>query len=64
MKEFQERVVQEKSELEARLSKLINFMSLDIFETLSQDEQLRLAMQSNAMNLYLYFLNERIRNFQ
>ncbi len=64
MKDFQERVIREQSDLAMKISKLRNFITLDTFKSLPVDEQLRLQMQSNAMILYLHFLTERINHFQ
>ncbi len=64
MKDFQQRVVDEKSELEGKLEKLQAFFSNDIFQNLPKDEQTRLANQERVMSEYVKILAERIQNFQ
>lgn len=60
----QQRVLDEKSELDERLSKLDAFI-LDnpLFLQLSGSEQERLARQSKAMAIYSGILGERIAHF-
>ncbi len=60
---YQQRVIEEQTELAIRLGKLREFNRGEQFQSLPVDEQLRLQMQSNAMMLYLYFLNARIGAF-
>ena len=60
----QQRVLDEKSELDERLSKLDAFMfGNPLFLQLSGSEQERLARQSNAMAIYSGILGERIAAF-
>lgn len=60
---FQQRVVDEKAELDARLTKLNDFLLGSVFTTLSQDEQGRLKCQASAMEEYATVLAARIEAF-
>ena len=60
---FQQRVIDEQTELAIRLGKLQEFNRGEFFQSLPVNEQLRLQMQVNAMRLYLYILNLRIGAF-
>ena len=60
---FQQRVIDEQTELAIRLGKLQEFNRGEFFVSLPVNEQLRLQMQANAMRLYLYILNLRIGAF-
>ena len=60
---YQQRVIDEQTELAIKLGKLRKFNGGELFQTLPVDEQLRLQMQANAMMLYLYILNSRIGAF-
>ena len=60
----QQRVIDEASELETKLTALTNFFSNPIFETLTTDERQLLTKQSWAMELYIEVLIERINNFK
>lgn len=59
----QQRVVDEKSQLDEKLEKLNGFFSTDTFKGLNADEQFRLKMQSLFMSGYSSTLKERIENF-
>jgi hypothetical protein len=63
MQPHQERVVQEKKDLDEKLAKLRLFFTGDIFGTLDEDEQNRLKRQENVMHLYSEILGERIAAF-
>ena len=63
MKPFQERVVQEKADLDERLAKLNAFGQSDAFSTLPPEEQERLKKQSRLMDQYSVVLSERIAAF-
>ena len=63
MKEFQQRVLEEKQELDARASKLDQFFATPTFKELDQAEQDRLYAQIAAMHKYGQILAERIANF-
>lgn len=60
----QQRVVDEKSELDAKLTKLADFIvSSPIFKALPGDEKQRLYRQHVAMRAYSTVLGERIKAF-
>ena len=63
MEAHQERVVQEKSELDAKLEKLQSFFQTDTFDQLDTSEQDRLIRQSKVMKEYSAILQERISAF-
>jgi hypothetical protein len=66
MKEYlphQQRVVDEKTELDKKLEKLLPFLLSEIFKGLSSDEQDRLNLQSDIMQKYSQVLKERIEAF-
>ena len=57
------RVVYEKFELDAKLSKLVDFMSTDTFSELSPGDQVLLRYQARAMKDYSDVLLVRIEKF-
>jgi hypothetical protein len=59
----QERVVAEKTELDAKLVALLAFFQGPIFPTLPADEQIRLRCQARFMDGYSAVLGERINAF-
>ncbi len=59
----QQRVVDEKSELDRKLTALRIFIIGDLYRTLPSDEKDRLFRQSQAMSEYLDILGERIAAF-
>jgi hypothetical protein len=63
MQLHQQRVVDEKTELDVRLAKLIPFLDTAIFAGLDEAEQSRLRQQSHAMACYSAILGERIDAF-
>ena len=60
---YQERVIQEKKELDEKLEKLDTFVRSEIYKTLPVEEQNRLLKQYSIMESYSHILNERIVNF-
>ena len=60
----QQRVVDEKAELDAKLTKLIAFQSTETFESLDEAERDRMRRQSDAMIDYSNVLAERIAAFR
>jgi hypothetical protein len=60
----QQRVVDEKTELSAKLTKLEDFLGSTIYTSLPVAEQARLTRQGLIMSLYEQVLNERISAFQ
>jgi hypothetical protein len=63
MKEYQKRVVEEKTDLDNKLVKLNNFIESDRFEDVDEEEQERLTRQGIAMQDYSLILEERIAAF-
>jgi len=63
MAPHQQRVVDEKAELDEKHIKLISFFGTPIFSSLDSAEQLRLAKQCELMGKYSEVLGERIAAF-
>jgi hypothetical protein len=63
MRPHQQRVVDERIELESRRIKLQSFLGTPIFAELDAAEQIRLREQADAMNAYSDILAERIAAF-
>lgn len=59
----QQRVVEEKAQLDDKFEKLTTFQSTEIHAKLSCSEQHRLSIQWNAMKTYSRILGERIAAF-
>jgi hypothetical protein len=59
----QQRVVDEKTELDQKIVKLDQFIEGEVFETLPSDEQDRLVKQLRIMYRYFAVLGERIAAF-
>lgn len=59
----QQRVVNEKEDLDLKLAKLLDFIGGDIFETLADKEKHLLVSQVFAMNKYSSILADRIIYF-
>jgi len=59
----QQRVVDEKTELDERLTKLIAFFNSPIFAGLPADEQDRMKRQADHMTSYSVVLGERVATF-
>lgn len=65
MAPHQQRVVDEKSDLDEKIAKLHAFIEgNDFFRTLPSDEQERLRQQRLAMTVYSDILGERIQHFK
>lgn len=60
---FQQRVVDEKHELDFKRDRLDGFTKGDTFKTVPADEQNRLMEQLRIMNEYSSILAERIAHF-
>jgi hypothetical protein len=60
---FQERVIEEKSELDTKLEKLNTFIGSDIYYSLAHAERVRLSKQVEVMKGYSNILAERIAAF-
>ena len=63
MEAFQQRVIDEKTELDEKREKLGQFIGGDIFNGLPQEEQERLDRQAALMRDYSAVLGERIAAF-
>jgi hypothetical protein len=63
MQPHQQRVVDEKTELDEKLSKLESFFETNIFKSIPEQEQLRLKRQAIIMAAYSDILQERITAF-
>lgn len=61
---YQQRVVQEKQELDTSLSKLQLFVRTPQFEGLQVEDQELLILQEHYMLRYSVILGERIRRFR
>lgn len=61
---FQQRVRDEKQNLDEKLTKLVQFLRTPAFDTLAQAEKDRLVRQSVAMAEYSIVLGERIEAFK
>jgi len=64
MQPHQQRVVDEKRELDEKLTKLDAFGRTELFASLPADEQGRLNSQHSLMERYSAVLGERIAAFQ
>ena len=60
---YQQRVIDEKTELDNKLTKLVGFFDTGIFKGLPEDEQRRLREQSEHMTNYSAVLGARISAF-
>lgn len=63
MKEYQQRVVDEKTALEEKLVKLRVFLDSEAFLTLDNEDRFLLSRQEEAMSAYLDILVARIKRF-
>ncbi len=63
MQEYQQRMVTEKADLDAKTDKLSDFIMTDKFSGLPSDEMDRLARQLVCMIKYSEILGERITAF-
>ena len=63
MEDYQQRVVDEKDELDQKLDRLSVFMKGDTFKGLPSEEQSRMDRQLKAMSAYSEILAERIAAF-
>jgi len=64
MEQYQQRVVDEKNELDTRRGRLLLFFNSDLFRSLDQAEKDRLRTQYSVMGVYSDILNQRISAFQ
>jgi hypothetical protein len=63
MEKWQERVCEEKAELDKKIVKLEKFLTSDVFLSFDGYSSERLIRQYRAMLIYSNTLNERIINF-
>jgi hypothetical protein len=63
MKPHQQRVVDEKAELDSKLAKLMDFYNSPIYGSLDEAERVRLSKQGQLMAKYSDILGERIAAF-
>ena len=63
MKDYQQRVVDERADLCGRLGRLRGFMDSVAYEDLPQDEKNRLRVQERVMSAYDEILRQRIEAF-
>jgi hypothetical protein len=63
MQPFQQRVVDEKKELDEKLAKLVAFFDTEMFANVPADEQKRLHLQCKTMEQYSTILGQRIAAF-
>lgn len=64
MKPYQEKVLQEKRELDEKITKLQAFINGDAFPLLNSAEKDRMQGQLWAMRVYSFILGQRIVNFK
>jgi hypothetical protein len=64
MEDYQQRVIDEKTELDGKLQRLIKFLDTEKFAKLDEDERARLTKQAKIMQRYFDVLIERIAHFQ
>lgn len=60
---YQQRVIDEKMELDSKLEKLNAFFATEIFNRLLDEEKDRMRRQAMAMLAYSGILDERIKAF-
>jgi len=63
MEEYQQRVIEEKKQLDEKLLRLHNFLSSDKLKDLDLDDQNLLVEQELAMKIYSIILGNRINRF-
>jgi hypothetical protein len=61
---YQQRVIEERDDLDCKINNLSIFISGSEFDETSHAEQDRLYRQLESMESYLYILNERIEAFK
>ena len=63
MQSYQQRVVEEKNDLDRKRELLTAFIGGDVYRSLDKTEQSRLNRQLEAMSLYSAILGERVAAF-
>jgi hypothetical protein len=61
---YQQRVVDEKKDLDDKRAKLLSFFNTDLFRGLDQAEKDRLRTQHSIMGVYSEILHQRISAFK
>jgi hypothetical protein len=65
LKDYQNRVYEEKKELDIKIEKLAKFVSGSTpYNELEESEKFRLTLQLDTMLIYSKILSERIMNFK
>ena len=62
MSDFKSRLLEERDQLQEKVTKLDAFMDTETFETISKRQQMLLSDQLSYMEDYLYILNARIED--
>lgn len=63
MQEYKKRVIDEKNELDKKISNMKSFVGSITYNELQKEERDRLENQLDVMIQYSYILGERIDNF-
>lgn len=63
MQPHQQRVIDEKKDLDEKLTKLLNFVLTDTYDQLDREEKRRLGTQAHYMRMYSDVLGQRIAAF-
>jgi len=63
MEPHQQRVIDEKKELDDKRERLSKFFTSPVFDGLDRSEQARLQRQKMAMDEYSFVLGQRIEHF-
>ncbi len=63
MESYQERVIEEKKELDEKINRLSNFINSDKYNQIDVSGRIRFDRQLAAMQTYSNILNERINTF-
>ncbi len=64
MKKHEQRVVDEKNELDVKIEKLSDFFNTPIFDSLEDEDKSLLENQHNAMESYSDLLKMRVARFK
>lgn len=60
MPEYVKRMMEEQTELYERIRKLRTFIDSPKYRTMTNEKQILINYQFDAMNMYYYFLTERL----
>ena len=63
MHSYQERMIEETEQLDARIEKLSSFLKSPAVETVTESERSLMGSQLHAMRSYSFFLHERMRRW-